>query len=188
MQESGQDAWAYHAMRIAGETTLGAIFGSVGHAIDLTLGVTVSTLVPYVLVTTLLVSAFGLGAIVTRRVRFPRLISRLLPRGGAGLPLALGGLTALIPCGLLYGTAPLAIATGTAAGGALTLFACALGTAPMLIATSIAGGRIAARLPRLGRYRRALLCGAALIVAARTAYLQPKAKTPEPAPLCHVGH
>lgn len=73
--------------------------------------------------------------------------------------LALGALWGWIPCGLVYAMLVTALASGSAAGGALIMFAFGLGTLPNLLAIGWASGR-------LGKYWRepALRCAAGLII------------------------
>jgi uncharacterized protein len=171
-------AWTYHAARIGGYAAFGAVFGGIGQAFDLGFGVTVSKLLPYALVTALLVSAFDIG----RWVRVPTRLSQMIGRR-LSLPVALGALTPLIPCGFLYATVPIAIATGSALKGSTALVAFALGTAPMLVAVSLAGSR--RKLVHFSHFRRVALVIAALVVAGRTFVLEPARAGEAPAHTCH---
>src|SRR4051794_8187963 len=75
---AGQRSLAYQASRFLGYLALGAVFGAIGRALDLALGVTVSTLLPYLLVTTLVAAAFDLDRRL--RLRLPRLAPKLVPK------------------------------------------------------------------------------------------------------------
>jgi sulfite exporter TauE/SafE len=150
---------AWHAGRGLAYVTLGAIAGLAGRGLERALapsglphaaGIAAGALlVGWGLVT--LSSALGL-----RRARagettpFTRGFGRWL---GGGLravrdwPLALrglamGALTALLPCGWLWAFVASAAGTGHAASGALVMLAFWLGTVPLLAAVGLAAGRV----------------------------------------------
>lgn len=75
-----------------------------------------------------------------------RLWRRLQPLAGPALALpihlrlaALGALWGFLPCGLVYSALALAAASGSAAGGALTMLAFGLGTLPSMVAATLFG-------------------------------------------------
>jgi sulfite exporter TauE/SafE len=93
--------------------------------------------------------AFGalekLGGPLWRRVQ--PLARRVLPVRSAAGALTLGLLWGWLPCGLVYGALVLALASGSASDGALTMVAFGAGTLPTLLAMSaLASG--------LGRFSR----------------------------------
>lgn len=67
--------------------------------------------------------------------------SRLLPVRGVAGALRMGVLWGFLPCGLVYSALVLALASGTAAGGALTMLAFGAGTLPVLVLLAGAAGR-----------------------------------------------
>lgn len=185
-------AIAYQIARLAGYAAIGAIFGALGHQLDLSLGVTVSKLLPYLLVTLLVVQALDVRLALDRLV--PRIavakLARFRPRNGVPLAAFMGGITALIPCGFLYSTVPLAVATGSAIGGAAMLVAFAMGTAPALMATSALGSLPWMKRPIAQAARRFALAAAAIIIVLRLVLLQPTHGAAEMAAQtmnCHGG-
>ena len=66
----------------------------------------------------------------------------LLPVDSAPKALALGAIWGWLPCGMVYSVLALALASGDATSGALTMFAFGLGTLPNLLAMAIAAERI----------------------------------------------
>jgi sulfite exporter TauE/SafE len=184
-QRSAPTLLAYQLARASAYAAFGAAFGALGHALDLGLSVTVSKLLPFLLVTLLISQALEL-----RLDRFlpPLRLSRVTCyRPAPGVPLAsfIGAITVLIPCGFLYSTAPLAMATGSAAGGAALLAAFALGTTPALVAAALLGSRPWLSAPRARVLRRALATIAALIIVGRLLVLQPAPAESGAAPTVH---
>ncbi len=176
---------AYQISRLLGYTALGAIFGAVGHGLDLSLGVTVSKLLPFVLVTLLLLQAFEITSRWDRFLPRPavRRLARFKPKNEVALAAFIGGITAFIPCGFLYSTAPMAIAGGSASAGALLLAVFALGTTPALVATGVLGAIPVAKLQPL---RRVFLLAAALVIALRIGLLSPTREAEATTtPTCH---
>ena len=178
VQKAGQ--LTYQVTRLAGYAAIGAIFGALGHALDLSLDVTVSKLLPFLLVTWLVAQAIGLEV---PKVLLPYLplkrLARFRPPPGIPLAAFIGGITALIPCGFLYSTVPLAIAAGDAPRGAALLSAFALGTAPALVATSAFGSLAWMRRPRAQSVRRVVAALAAVFIVLRIAFVAPSAGVSE---------
>lgn len=179
LHDSGQaPAVSYQLARIAGYAALGAIFGALGHQLDLSLNVSVSKLLPFLLVTLLVAQAMDLKPRFAPNLSIARL-ARFRPKGPIPFALFVGGITALIPCGFLYSTLPLAISAGTPAHGAALLAAFALGTAPALVAATFVGQRLTA-------IRRPLLLAAAGFVVFRVAFLPPAGVPPSAQAMhCH---
>lgn len=174
VQASGHTPWlrvvSYHLARAAGYIAVGAAFGALGQALDLSAGVTVSTLLPYLLVTFLVMELLG--------VRLPRL--RLPTAQGQpvtahtatpGWSVIVGGMTALIPCGLLYTSVPLAAGSGSWWMGASVMAAFATGTAPALVAVSLLPSAIG---PWMKRARPLLLGLTILLILSRAWLMQPR--------------
>ena len=112
----------------------------------------------------------AMGLTLTGILR-PSVLSKLLPKGAvrkvasttAALrqrgPFLLGLVNGLMPCGPLQAMQVYAVATGSAAAGALSLFAFCLGTVPLMF---VAGSVIAALK---ARWRRGLMrVGGAMLV------------------------
>jgi len=91
----------------------------------------------------------GLTRFATRAAGKGDLVSRVL----------FGAANGLLPCGLVYAALGLAIASGDAAMGALTMVAFGLGTAPLLTTVAFSAHRILHQHPRA---RRALAVVATL--------------------------
>ena len=76
---------------------------------------------------------------------------------GRGGPMALGALTALLPCGLVYAALALPVAGASWWQGALMMITFGLGTTPALTALTLGGARIAEWSPPLRRALAALV-------------------------------
>lgn len=183
---SGHSHWlrllGYHLSRSAGYVAVGAAFGALGQAVDLSAGVTVSTLAPYLLVTFLVMELLG--------VRLPRLQLPTLQETSfttrtatPGWSVIVGGMTALIPCGLLYTSVPLAAGAGSWWMGAAVMAAFAAGTAPALLAVSLLPSALGQWMKRA----RPLLLGLTiLLILSRAWLMQPPPAAQATATLvCH---
>ncbi|MGB7541437.1 MAG: sulfite exporter TauE/SafE family protein [Burkholderiales bacterium] len=67
---------------------------------------------------------------------------KLMPAKGSARTVAMGMLWGWVPCGMVYSVLALALASGSAAGGALVMLAFGLGTLPNLLAAGLAAQRI----------------------------------------------
>jgi sulfite exporter TauE/SafE len=157
---------AYHAGRLATYTTIGALAGALGGALDLA-GQSVGLGRMAALFTGITLVMFG----VARLFRGPRLIAlrSSAPKGplrflGALLArahaqpralraLLLGVGTTLLPCGWLYSFVAVAAGSGSALHGAVLMAAFWLGTLPALLGVGLSfgwlGARLRAHLPRI---------------------------------------
>lgn len=97
------------------------------------------------------------GRLLWRRIE--PLGRHLFPIDSAGKALGAGALWGWVPCGLVYSVAALALASGSAAGGAAVMIAFGLGTLPALMAAGLGAQRLASlrRAPWLRRGAGALL-------------------------------
>jgi uncharacterized protein len=86
-------------------------------------------------------------------------LGKVVGRGG---PFALGGLTALLPCGLVYAALALPVAGASWWQGALMMVTFGLGTAPALTALSLGGARLADWSPGVRRGLAAVMVLAGL--------------------------
>lgn len=91
----------------------------------------------------------GLQAVATRAARKDDLASRYV----------FGLANGLLPCGLVYAALGLAVATGSAAVGALTMTVFGLGTVPALAAFGLGARRLTSERP----WARKVLAGAVLV-------------------------
>jgi sulfite exporter TauE/SafE len=145
-------AMAYHGARIVAYAAVGALLGAAGDVVRLPL----QGALPWLLAAVLLAAVVDPGGKRLRRLRpLPGITqilqlaagvrAKLSPMANAAL---LGALTPLLPCGLVYGIGAAAIATSSAAGGALLMGGFAWGAVPALL---LAQGSMAwlGRLPRI---------------------------------------
>lgn len=177
---------AYNAGRLASYMLAGAFFGMLGAGTGALLppawaqGLAIAISTGFVIALGLYLGNWwrGLGA-------FERLGSKLWrylePLGRRFIPvtrrrgaLAIGLLWGWLPCGLVYAALALALVSGGALAGALTMLAFGVGTLPALIALGFAGRWLAAL--RQGGARRAagaILCvlGVVLLVGAYSGHL-----------------
>lgn len=102
-----------------------------------------------------------LGGRLWRRLQPLTGRARSLP-GHLGL-VTLGALWGFLPCGLVYSALALAGASGSGAGGALTMLAFGLGTLPSMVAATLAGVGL---LRRLSGARTRILAGMLMLLFA----------------------
>lgn len=162
---------AFNAGRIASYTVAGALAGSISSAAFVLHDTMVLRQLLFA-VANLMLIALGLylaglwhgitalergGAVLWRRIQ--PLAAALLGSPSTRHTLALGALWGWIPCGLVYAMLVSALASGSAANGALIMFAFGLGTLPNLLALGWAAAHA-------GKYLRnpALRIAAGLIV------------------------
>ncbi len=147
----------FNGGRLAGYVLLGAAVGAI-------VGATLTQLplrpmaITLRLVAALLMAALALQLLTGRDLlRLERiggqLWRRVQPLAGKSLALpgtlrfaVLGMLWGFLPCGLVYSALALAAATGSAAGGALTMLAFGAGTLPSMLALTLAGSLASRRL------------------------------------------
>ncbi|WP_224364483.1 sulfite exporter TauE/SafE family protein [Hyalangium versicolor] len=174
---------AYQGGRITAYAALGGALGALGSGVARTLDVSVHPALPWLMAAALVASALELG----KRLRplpglshlvgaLSRVSAKFSFTGRAG---AMGALTPLLPCGLLYGVFAAALASGSFTGGALLLGAFALGGLPALLGAQLQTG--------LWRHRPVLatfLLQRALPLAAATVLVFRALGTPDK-PSCH---
>lgn len=102
-----------------------------------------------------------------------RLWRRLQPLAGSAMSLpgptrfvGLGLLWGFLPCGLVYSALALAAASGSAAGGAVTMLAFGAGTLPSMVAATLVGSAVLRWLG--GRHARGVAGGLMIAFAAWT--------------------
>ncbi|OGA44724.1 MAG: hypothetical protein A3G24_27165 [Betaproteobacteria bacterium RIFCSPLOWO2_12_FULL_62_13] len=143
---------AFNAGRIASYAVAGALAGSISSAAFVMHDTMVLRQLLFA-VANLMLIALGLylagmwhgltalergGAVLWRRIQ--PLAAGLLRSPSTRHTLALGALWGWIPCGLVYAMLVSALASGSAANGALIMFAFGLGTLPNLLALGWAAG------------------------------------------------
>lgn len=175
----GRLALAWHLGRIGAYTLVGLLLGLASQALSLAISFSVQPYLPWVMALGLIVTAFDLG----NRLRpLPGVaqISRGLARASGRWPpwaraAALGAATPFLPCGLLYGIFLAALATNSAAGGALVMAAFSLGAIPLLVAVQL-GARSLDRWPTAALVlRRVVPLVAAVILIFRAVLAQQSA-------------
>ncbi|WP_224242795.1 sulfite exporter TauE/SafE family protein [Hyalangium gracile] len=174
---------AYQGGRVAAYMVVGGTLGALGSGVARTLDVSLRPALPWLMAAALTASALEVG----KRLRPLPGLSRLVgavSRLGAKLSFvgragAMGAVTPLLPCGLLYGVFAAALASGSFSGGALVLGAFALGGLPALLGAQLQTGLWRHR-PRIATFllQRALPLAAAAVLVYRAL------GTPEK-PSCH---
>lgn len=157
---------AWHAGKILTYASLGALAGLLGE------GVPGPSWVATVLSAALVVwFAAGLAGLTPEpAVRIPgltRLAARAATRDDLGSRFAFGMANGLLPCGLVYATLGIAVASGGALTGALAMAAFGLGTVPALAALGLGLRRLARERPWTRRVLAAFVLVAGLWVVAR---------------------
>lgn len=154
---------AWHAGKILTYALLGLLAGLVGHLVPGPRWV--ATVVSTVLVVWF---AAGLAGLVPEpSLRIPgltRLATRAATRGDLGSRFLFGMATGLLPCGLVYATLGIAVASGSAVTGFLAMAAFGLGTVPALAAFGLGVRRIAGERPWTRRVLAVLVLVAGLWV------------------------
>jgi len=173
----------YHLGRLVGYGLAGGALGALGGGAALVLRTSLLPLAPWILVATLLLSALDpgrrLGSLpgVAQALRTAAGWAQMLPRTLRAA--AMGALTPLLPCGLLYGAFVASLAAGSFGAGALALLAFGAGALPALLVSQLGLGGLLRGEGRGVRWaRRAIPALAAAVVAARALLLHP-------AQVCH---
>ncbi len=187
---------AYQAGRLGSYVIAGTLAGAASEA---SLAVRGSLMTPQILMVVmgvaLLVTALNVAGVrpVTRSVeaagallwrQLQPLSRRFLPVRSARQALGLGLVWGWLPCGMVYAVLLLALASGSAAQGAMMLAAFGVGTLPNLLLIGWSWRGLRARLPQAGILRPV----AATVIAAAGLYgithaLYPAAMQPDSA-LC----
>ena len=170
---------AWHSGKTLTYAILGFIAGLAG---DLVPGPTwVATLLSSALVVWF---AAGLAGIVPEpTLKIPgvtQLATRAAVRGDLGSRFLFGMATGLLPCGLVYATLGIAVASGSAVTGALAMTAFGVGTTPALATFGMGVRRVAGERPWT---RRAL--AVLVLVAGLWVVFQRQGRTPG---MMHGGH
>jgi sulfite exporter TauE/SafE len=135
---------AYQGARVAAYALMGGALGALGGGVARALAVSTRPYLPWLMAAALVASALEVG----KRLRpVPGLahVARAVSRWSAkfswtGRAGAMGAVTPLLPCGLLYGVFAAALASGSFVGGALVLGAFALGGLPALLGAQLQAG------------------------------------------------
>ena len=108
------------------------------------------------------------GGALARLPGFRAALAFFIRRRSAGATLGLGFLNGFLPCGLVYAALAMAVASGSALGGALAMAAFGLATVPALFAVAVSGYLLRpAHRARLSR-----LAGAVAVVAGAVTVLR----------------
>lgn len=132
---------AYQGARVLSYTAVGALLGAVGGGVTLALSVSTRPYLPWVMAAALLASVLQLGKRLKPLPGISRGVSALTRAGAKFSPAAraavIGGVTPLLPCGLLYGVFAAALSSSSALAGMALMGAFALGAVPALIAAQL---------------------------------------------------
>ena len=152
----------FNTGRVTSYTLAGAVAGALGsagalaaHLVDLQVAFYVIANVMLVMiglhlagVSPLLARLEKVGTPVWRRIQ--PLAVRFLPADTPVKALIAGSLWGWLPCGLVYGMLATSVASGTVAGGALTMLAFGLGTVPNLMLAGVALAQLRRFIARKG--------------------------------------
>ncbi len=137
---------SFLAAKLASHTLLGALFGLLGDAVQLSVKTrAVVQIAAGMIMVLLALDLFGVKA-VRRALPAPpaawgRLVRRHARWSSAYAPAVLGAATILIPCGVTLGMEFLAIASGSALAGAAIMATFVIGTSPLFAAIGYAARR-----------------------------------------------
>jgi sulfite exporter TauE/SafE len=133
---------AWHAGRVLTYAVLGALAGLVGHLVPGPLWV--ATVLSALLVVWFAAGLAGLAPEPTVKIPgLAPLAARVAAKGDLPSRFLFGVATGLLPCGLVYATLGIAVASGDALTGALAMAAFGLGTAPLLAIFGLGIRRVA---------------------------------------------
>lgn len=156
-----RDAALWHIGRMTSYAALGALAGAFGSLIP-----GPSWIAAAISLGLMLWFAAGLAGLVPE----PRVVLPGVKQLGAAVArstaptmrYAFGVMTGLLPCGLVYATLGIAVATGSPLQGALAMIAFGLGTTPLLSAVALGVRRVVARDIRVRRLLAAAVLAASL--------------------------
>lgn len=164
---------SYQVARVSAYGAVGAGLGALGGGVLSVLAARVEPFFPWVMVSALVGTAFGLGDRLGPLPGVGR-VAKVIARAGARLPraaksAAIGLATPFLPCGLLYGVMISAAASGGAGRGAWVMGGFALGGVPALLLAQLQSGWLRRMNPRVRSWLpRAVPMLAALVLAWRT--------------------
>ncbi|HHI81084.1 MAG TPA: sulfite exporter TauE/SafE family protein [Planctomycetes bacterium] len=165
---------SYHSARLISYTLVGAMAGTLGALLGTAKVTGQGPWISLGIVFFLLLYAFGLEKYLGKIPGLAKVLGgwsqKTLHWSPAARAGALGALTPLLPCGLLYAAYGAALATGTPLRGALSMGVFAAASLPLLAASHLFLGSIHQRLGPRGMLllqRGAMLC-AAFILAWRS--------------------
>jgi hypothetical protein len=148
-QGGSKGAVAYHLGRTTSYGAVGVVLGGLGYALGTTQLGPSTAIVAFVLAAGLVVLALlgergalaipGLGQLMTRTMARSRLLSPTLRAGALGL------LTPLLPCGLLWAACAGAALAGAPLAGGGVMVGFAIGSLPLLLLAQTQMGRLAQR-------------------------------------------
>lgn len=161
-------AFSYHGGRTLGYVAAGGVLGAVGAAGGSGHLELAGPWIGFLLAFGLVLGAFGwdrfLGAVPGAGGLVRRLLGRVRTWPAVWRTTALGGVTPLLPCGVLWVLYGTTLLSGSAAAGASTTLGFAAGSAPLLLLAQTQGGRLRRHLRP--PYARALTRGVFLVAAA----------------------
>jgi uncharacterized protein len=133
---------AFNAGRLASFTVLGALLGAIGSQVRVSPLVTAALAIAVSLA--MVVTALGMLGVrlALPRLRLPGRLSAGEAGDGGRAPFVVGALTFLLPCGFTFTAQGLAVLSGSAVRGGLTMLAFALGTLPGLLLIGFTGVRL----------------------------------------------
>ncbi len=135
---------AYQLARITAYATVGGALGAFGSAFGRAFTVPLRSVLPWLLIAALVASALDLGKRIAPLPGIANFLRRMHRLSATFSPVTratvVGGITPLLPCGLLYGVFAAAFTAASFGGGALLLGAFAVGGAPALLLAQLPGG------------------------------------------------
>jgi hypothetical protein len=187
-EERGPGRWrallSYQGGRVGAYALTGGLLGALGGGVTRAIALSVQPYLPWLMAGALVASALELG----KRLRPVPGLSRLagaLMRWGAkfsstGRAGAMGAVTPLLPCGLLFGVYAAALASSSLLGGALLMGAFALGSVPVLL-----GAQLQADLWRKQPWLATFVLKRAMPLVAAAVLLYRAAGAASGQPTCH---
>jgi hypothetical protein len=132
---------AWHAGKTLTYAFLGALAGLLGHLVPGPLWV--ATVLSTLLIVWFAASLAGLVPEPSLKIPgLTRVAARAAAKGDLPSRFLFGIATGFLPCGLIYATLGIAVASGDALTGALAMAAFGIGTAPLLVVFGLGVGRL----------------------------------------------
>ncbi len=164
----------YHAGRLSTYAALGGLIGLTGGAL-------VSAGLGRALAVAAAVGVLAQAVVAWHSLRggahgaIGRVVTRVIGRAGGWMrehriagPMLFGGLTGLLPCGLVYAALTAAAGFGSVGESALFMAAFGLGTTPLLATVGLSAGRLEKHVPlRLKRVAPIALAAVAILLIVR---------------------
>lgn len=135
--------------RVISFSILGAVLGAFGSVIKFSIGLgAVLTIAVSILIIVIALQMLGVKYFQNLRIGLPKFLTRYMVNekkfNNKWMPMVIGILTVLLPCGFTITVQSLALASGSWLNGMLMMLAFVLGTTPILLFIGLSSGKLLA--------------------------------------------